>query len=71
MLSRELSLMRDRGEGQHLEFMGSYPKNGHELSKEIAAFASSNPGTILIGVADDGSLVGLANVDTSKGRDLL
>ena len=43
MLSRELSLMRDRGEGQHLEFMGSYPKNGHELSKEIAAFASSNP----------------------------
>ena len=30
-LSRELSLMLDRGEGQHLEFMGSYPENGHEL----------------------------------------
>ena len=70
-LSRELSLMRDRGEGQRLEFMGSYPKNGHELSKEIAAFASSNPGTILIGVADDGSLAGLAGVDTPEGRDLL
>ena len=70
-LSRELSPMRDRGEGQRLEFMGSYPKNGHELSKEIAAFASSNPGTILIGVADDGSLAGLAGVDTPEGRDLL
>ena len=35
--------MLDRGEGQHLEFMGSYPENGHELSKEIAAFASSKP----------------------------
>ena len=70
-LSRELSLKRDRGEGQHLEFMGSYPENGHELSKEIAAFASSNRGTILIGVADDGSLEGLADMDTPEGRDLL
>ena len=57
-LSRELPLLRDRGEGQHLEFMERYPENGYELSKEIAAFASSNSGTILIGVADDGSLAG-------------
>ena len=50
-LSEQLPLLRDRGEGQHLEFMISYPSNGNELSREIAAFASSNAGTILIGVA--------------------
>ena len=71
VLSRELPLLRDRGEGQHLEFMERYPENGHELSKEIAAFASSNPGTVLIGVADDGSVAGLDNVDTPEGRDRL
>ena len=70
-LSGELPLLRDRGEGQHLEFMARYPANGHELSKEIAAFASSNPGTILVGVGDDGSLVGLDGVDTPEGRDQL
>jgi hypothetical protein len=71
VLSRELPLLRDRGEGQHLEFMVSYPANGYDLSKEIAAFASSNPGTILIGVADDGSLAGLEDVETPEGRDRL
>ena len=70
-LSRELPLLRDRGEGQHLEFMERYPANGYELSREIAAFASSNPGTILIGVADDGLLAGLDEVDSPEGRDRL
>ena len=71
VLSEELPLLRDRGEGQHLEFMVSYPQSGYELSREIAAFASSNAGTILIGVADDGSLVGLDNVDAPSARDSL
>lgn len=70
-LSRELPLMRDRGEGQYLEFMERYPGNGYELSKEVAAFATSNPGTILIGVADDGSLTGLDDADSPEGRDRL
>lgn len=70
-LSSELPVLRDRGEGQHLEFMVQYPTNGHELSKEIAAFASSNAGMILIGVDDDGSLVGLDEIETAKKRDTL
>jgi ATP-dependent DNA helicase RecG len=70
-LSNQLPVLRDRGEGQHLEFMVRYPENGHDLSKEIAAFASSNAGTILIGVQDDGSLAGLDNIDTPEGRDRL
>ncbi|ESY98072.1 ATP-binding protein [Mesorhizobium sp. LNHC209A00] len=70
-LSAQLPLLRDEGESQRLEFMRSYPQNGHELAKEIAAFASSNAGTILIGVADDGSLLGLPDASTSAERDTL
>lgn len=70
-LSETLPVLRDRGEGQHLEFMVEYPKNGYELSREIAAFASSNAGTILIGVSDDGELIGLPDLDTNNGRDTI
>ena len=71
MLFRDLSLLRDRGEGQDLEFMERSPKNGNELSKEVAAFASSNHGTILIAVADDGPIAGLGEAGTPEGRDRL
>jgi ATP-dependent DNA helicase RecG len=70
-LSNALSALRDRGEGQHVEFMQSYPQNGYELGKEIAAFASTNDGIILIGVADDGSLSGIQDLDESSKRDAL
>lgn len=70
-LSDTLPVLRDRGEGQHLEFMAKYPESGYELSREIAAFASSNAGTILIGVSDDGDLLGLPGLDTNAGRDTL
>lgn len=70
-LSEMLPALRDAGEGQHVEFMSEYPKNGYELSKEIAAFASSNDGTILIGISDDGELLGLPNLDSNAARDKL
>ena len=66
-----LPTLRDAGEGQHVEFMSEYPENGYELSKEIAAFASSNHGTILIGVSDDGELLGLPNLNSNATRDKL
>jgi ATP-dependent DNA helicase RecG len=70
-LSAQLPILRDRGEGQSLEFMARYPDNGYELSKEIAAFASSNAGTILIGISDDGAIAGLTEAITAAGRDAL
>lgn len=59
------------GEGQEIEFMREYPGNVNEFAKEIAAFASSNPGTIYLGVADDGMAVGLDNVQSVKEQDTL
>ncbi|MCY4378930.1 MAG: ATP-binding protein [Candidatus Dadabacteria bacterium] len=70
-LSEMLPALRDAGEGQHVEFMSEYPENGYELSKEIAAFASSNHGTILIGVSDYGELLGLPDLDSNATRDKL
>lgn len=49
-------------EGQEIEFMEDYPSNANELSKEIAAFATSNAATIYLGVADDGTIVGISAV---------
>lgn len=70
-LSLRLPDVRRSGEGQHVEFMEEYPENGNELSREIAAFASSNEGSIIIGIADDGRLVGLDKVVSAKDRDKL
>ena len=64
-------MLRDGGEGQRIEFKSEYPSNGSDLGKEIAAFASSNAGRIIIGVKDDGDLVGLDELTTPAGRDQL
>lgn len=68
-LSRDLQNLRSRGESQGLEYKSEFPKNTQDLGKEIAAFATSNTGMILIGVSDSGELVGLAEGHDSAGRD--
>lgn len=61
----------DRGEGQDSEFMASFPNQATDLGKEIAAFATSNAGTILLGVQDDGVVIGLNNAKSTGERDAL
>lgn len=48
------------GEGQSLEFKQSFPD---DLGRELCAFANSAGGRILIGVADDGSIRPLPNLN--------
>ena len=36
----------------------------NDIKKEVVAFANSDGGTIYIGVADNGNVVGLENVDS-------
>src|SRR5438874_2558273 len=64
-LSQELPTLRAQGEGPRQEFKEDFPEQAHELAKTIAAFATSGGGNILLGVADDGSLVGLTAVDAA------
>jgi hypothetical protein len=68
-LSNELPMLRAQGESQHLEYKEKIPTNMRELAKEIAAFATSNAGTILIGVTDSGDLVGIEEAQSMGGRD--
>ncbi len=51
------------GEGREIEFMREFPKDGHELTKEIAAFATSNPARIYLGIGKDKATIGLLDVD--------
>lgn len=68
-LSRDLSVLRARGESQELEYKSEFPSNTRDLGREIAAFASSNTGTILVGVDDSGELIGLPECGSAEGRD--
>ncbi len=68
-LSSDLPVLRSRGESQDLEYKSEFPSNARDLGKEIAAFASSNTGTILLGVENSGKLVGIPEGNTPEGRD--
>jgi predicted HTH transcriptional regulator len=68
-LSHDLPVLRARGEGQEIEFKQEFPQQGSDLAKEIAAFATSNAGTLFIGVKDDGDIVGLEGCAQAEVRD--
>lgn len=46
------------GEGKYLEFKRTIP-TAEKIARELAAFANTNGGTLLVGVDDDKSLIGL------------
>lgn len=68
-LSHDLPELRARGEGQEIEFKQKFPDQVSDLAKEVAAFATSNTGTLFIGLKDNGDLVGLDGCDDAGVRD--
>lgn len=62
MTHRELERLVALGEGQHLEFKRRVPRP-HRLAKEVIAFANTRGGHLLLGVDDDGSIVGVRDAD--------
>ncbi len=69
--SKDLPVLRAKGEGQELEFKVEFPQQTSDLAKEIAAFATSNTGIIILGVKDNGDIVGLTGMDDPQERDHL
>jgi len=72
VLRRNFALDRVKGECQTVEFKSNFPSNARELAEAIAAFATSNSGRIYLGVNDDSTLCGLAevsNIGVSQARD--
>lgn len=70
-LADEIALLQLAGETQTVEFKAKFPKQLTDLGKEIAAFATSNAGTILLGIADDGSMAGLEGCEQRSARQEL
>lgn len=60
MTEEELKAILATGESNTVEFKSDFPKNARGLAKEIAAFGSTEGGRLILGVADDGSITGLA-----------
>ena len=55
-VSKLIPELRNYGEGQNVEFIANFSEQVREVAKEVAAFASSGGGKILLGVCDDGSI---------------
>ncbi|QXD15344.1 ATP-binding protein [Rhodocaloribacter litoris] len=58
MTLRELTRLVALGEGPRLEFKRRVPHPAR-MAKEIVAFANTNGGHLLLGVADDGTILGV------------
>lgn len=67
-LSEDIPRLAQGGESETVEFKRELPKQVRDLAKEIAAFASSSGGRLLLGVADDGSIPGVENGVLSQNR---
>ncbi len=68
--NQDLQAQTALGEDSKRQFKADV-RNAESLAAEIAAFANSEGGAILIGVADDGSIPGLAPKDVSRINQLI
>jgi hypothetical protein len=68
----ELELLLANGEGKHLECKQEVPEGDSrkKMLKTVAAFASQDGGTLLIGVRDDLQIVGLPEKPTADKQEL-
>jgi len=56
------------GEGPCLEFKVEFPRQARDMAKEMAALANTQGGIILVGVSDDGDLIGVSDPDNVMNR---
>ena len=65
MTLQELTQLSSLGEGANLEFKRKVPRPAR-IAKELIAFANTSGGRLLLGVDDDGSVVGLRDVEEEE-----
>ena len=62
MNAEELIRILRQLEGQRVEFKSDFPDQGHAVAKELAAFANSGGGVLLMGVRMMAHLLGWLNL---------
>lgn len=67
-LSAGLAQIAEAGENATIEFKVTFPEQGHRLSQELAALATSGGGTLYLGIDDAGTIVGI-DVPDGEIRD--
>ena len=70
MKAAELEKLVTKGEDSTCQFKADI-RNASSLASEMAAFANSEGGVILIGVADNGSIPGLSKNDVNRINQLI
>jgi ATP-dependent DNA helicase RecG len=70
MTSKSLRSQIALGEDSKRQFKVDV-RNAESLAAEMAAFANSEGGQVLLGVGDDGSTLGLAAADISRINQLI
>ena len=65
MTASDIERLAGRGEGQTLEFKQRTPE-APRLAKEIIAFANTDGGRLIIGIDDDGNVVGVKDSDEEE-----
>ncbi|MEX0747785.1 MAG: ATP-binding protein [Rhodothermales bacterium] len=65
MTLQELTQLASLGEGANLEFKRKVPRP-ERFAKEMIAFANTQGGRLLLGVDDDGAVVGLRDVEEEE-----
>ena len=64
MTSEDLRRLAAMGEGQHLEFKNRVPRP-ERMAREVIALANADGGKVLVGVDDDGTVLGVKDAQES------
>lgn len=65
MTLQELTQLASLGEGRHLEFKRRVPR-AERIAKEVIALANTGGGRLLLGVDDDGAIVGVRDAEEEE-----
>lgn len=64
MTSDDVRRLAAMGEGRHLEFKNRVPRP-ERMAREVIALANTDGGTVLVGVDDDGTVLGVKDAEES------
>jgi len=64
----DIEAILDQEENEIIDYKQQFPETVHNLEKDLAAFANTRGGVIIIGVSDSQEVVGVEDPDNVKNR---